>query len=271
MPETAERTRRPAAENGSLNDENMTLLHRYHDAAPDDAKTRAAALSTLTERNMGLVRTVAARYRDRLSSSPGTEFEDLVEVGVIGMLKAVRSFDFSYETTFSTYAVPLIIGEIRRHLRDDGTVRVSRDIRRRSYLLLQKKEELLRVLGREPTVRELSAAAGVEESELVFLLDEASPVHSLSEPVSGGDGDSFTLENVLCEEENGIDRLTERLSLSEAVSRLPEFERRILALRYRGRLSQQQTAAVLGVTQVKISRTEKKIFAILRKELQPSG
>ena len=251
-------------------DGNLALLRRYHETPETDTETRQALLTALTERNMGLVRTVALRYRDRLSSSPGTELEDLVEIGVIGMLKAIRSFDFSYETTFSTYAVPLIIGEIRRHLRDDGTVKVSRDIKRRSYLVLKQKEEFLRREGREPTVRELSRAAGVGEAELVFLLDAASPVHSLSEPIpGGGDGEEgFTLENVLCEEENEIDRLTDRLSLTEAVARLPEFEQRMLDLRYRRRLSQQQTAAILGITQVKVSRTEKKIFEFLRTELE---
>lgn len=248
-------------------DENLLLLRKLSELPEDDEKNRTALLSVLTERNMGLVRAVAGRYRERLSSCPGTEMEDLIEIGVIGMLKAIRSFDLSYETTFSTYAVPLIVGEIRRHLRDDGPVKVSRDLRRRAYKVLYEKEEFIKKHGRDPTVSELSALAGTTETELVFLLDAASPVRSLSEPIGGDGEETFTLESVLGEEENAIDRLTDSLSLSEAVARLPEFERKIVALRYRKGLSQQQTAKILSVTQVKISRTEKKIFAFLKKEL----
>lgn len=247
-------------------EENLILLHRYHDAA--DEVTRKDALDALARRNAGLVRAVAYRYRDRIAGA-GIEFEDLIQIGTIGMLKAVRSFDFAYATAFSTYAVPLIVGEIRRFLRDDGMVKVSRDIRRRGYLVLQAREAFLSREGREPTVSELAAASGEPQEELVFLLDAASPVHSLSEPMNGDSSaeDSFTLEHVLCEDENEIDRLTDRLSLKQAVSALPPQEQRILKLRYGRQLSQQQTARILGLSQVKISRTEKKIFTELRRIL----
>ncbi|MBQ8578931.1 MAG: sigma-70 family RNA polymerase sigma factor [Clostridia bacterium] len=256
------------ADTGGRNAENLALLHRYHDT--DDERIRADALSELIERNMGLVHAAAGRYRERLSSHAGMDYEDLVQIGTIGMIRAVQSFDFSYETTFSTYAVPLIIGEIRRCLRDDGTVKVSRDLRRRGYHVIGVREEFLRRHGREPTVNELSAASGEPAELLGFLLDAASPVSSLSEPVSGGDAGedgALTLEHLLCEEENDIDRLTERMSLRDAISGLCERDRAILNLRYGRGLSQQQTADILGLSQVKISRTEKKIFAYLREVL----
>ncbi|MBP3919157.1 MAG: sigma-70 family RNA polymerase sigma factor [Clostridia bacterium] len=259
---------RQNTDNTHRNEENLRLLHRYHDAA--DEAGRAAALSALTEQNAGLVHAIAARYRDRLASHAGIEYEDLVQIGTIGMIRAVRSFDFSFETTFSTYAVPLIVGEIRRCLRDDGMVKVSRDTKRRGYHVLQEKEKFLREKGREPTVAELSEISGETPESLVFLLDAAAPVASLSEPMAGGDGgedEVFTLEHVLCEEENDIDRLTERLSLYDAVAKLPQLEQMILRLRYEKQLSQQQTAALLGLSQVKVSRTEKKIFAFLRGEM----
>ena len=249
------------------NAENLDLLHRCRDA--EDERERAAALTELTERNTGLVHAVAARYRDRLASHAGIEYEDLVQIGIIGMIRAARSFDFSYETTFSTYAVPLIVGEIRRFLRDDGMVKVSRDVKSRGFRVLRAKEEFIRKNRREPTVTELAQAAGEAPEMLVFLLDAAAPVSSLSEPMAGGDGDEegFTLEHVLCEEEDEIDRLTERLTLRAAVDKLSPRDRSILRLRYEKQLSQQQTAEILGLSQVKISRSEKKIFAFLRKEM----
>ena len=254
------------APDAAAREDNLALLRQYHEAA--DEKLRAAVLERIVECNSGLVRAVALRYRDRIRSHSGMELEDLYQIGTIGMLKAVRSFDFSYETTFSTYAVPLIIGEIRRCLRDDGMVKVSRDIKRRGYLVLQAKEAYLQREGREPTVRELAAASGEPEELLVFLLDAAGPVASLSEPLGGdGDDEAFTLENVLADDEDAIERLTDRLTLHTAVEKLSERDRMILRLRYEKELSQQQTAAILGLSQVKVSRTEKKIFAFLREQM----
>ena len=248
-------------------DENIALLRQYH--TEEDAREKAAVLARIVECNSALVRAVAGRYRERIRGHSGIEMEDLYQIGTIGMIKAVRSFDFSYETTFSTYAVPLIIGEIRRCLRDDGTVKVSRDIKRRGYLVLQAKEDFVRREGREPTVSELADAAGEPAELLVFLLDAAGPVASLSDPLGGdGDDEAFTLENVLADEDDAIERLTDRLSLHAAVEKLSERDRMILRLRYEKELSQQQTAAILGLSQVKISRTEKKIFAFLREQMQ---
>ncbi len=246
-------------------EENLALLHRYHETEDEGERERVLAL--LAEQNVGLVRSVACRYKDRAAvTAAGLELEDLVQIGCIGMLKAIRSFDFTYATAFSTYAVPLIIGEIRRALRDDGMVKVSRDVKTRGYKVMEAKERFLREEGREPTVAELARISGEAVESLVFLLDAATPVHSLSEPV-GGDGE-LTLEQVLTEGESDIDRLTDRLSLIEAISTLGEPERQILRLRYEKQLSQQQTAQLLGITQVKVSRTEKKIFAHLRARLE---
>ena len=248
-------------------DENIVLLRQYHSTA--DTREQALCMARIVERNAALVRSVAQRYRDRIRGHSGIEMEDLYQIGTIGMIKAVKSFDFSYETTFSTYAVPLIIGEIRRCLRDDGTVKVSRDIKRRGYLVLQARETFLQREGREPTVRELSAASGEPEEMLMFLLDATGPVTSLSEPLGAdGDDEAFTLETVLADEDDEIERLTDRLTLRMAVEKLSERDRSILRLRYERGLSQQQTAAILGLSQVKISRTEKKIFAFLREQMQ---
>ncbi len=247
--------------------ENMALLRRYHEST--DAQERASLLSTLTERNMGLVHAVASRYRDRLSAHTGIEYDDLVQIGTIGMLRAVQSFDFSFATTFSTYAVPLIVGEIRRCLRDDGTVHVSREIRRRGYRVRSTRDAFRAEQGREPTMTELAAAVGEAPEVLSFLLDATAPISSLSEPIagSGEDGEEFTLAHVLCDEEDVFAHMTEHLALRAAMDKLSERDRAILRLRYEREMSQEQTAAVLGLSQVKISRTEKKIFAFLRAEI----
>ena len=266
MTQSAARMSAPTAES-ARHEENLALLRRYH--ASLDAQEQAECMACLVERNSALVRAVAGRFRDRIRGHSGIEMEDLYQIGTIGMIKAVRSFDFSYDTTFSTYAVPLIVGEIRHCLRDDGTVKVSRDIKRRGYLVLQAREEFMRREGREPTVRELSAASGEAEELLMFLLDATGPVASLSDPLGGdGDDETFTLETMLADDDDEIERLTDRLTLRCAVDKLSERDRSILRLRYDRGLSQQQTAAILGLSQVKVSRTEKKIFAFLREQMQ---
>lgn len=223
------------------------------------------AVAELISVNMGLVKSIAVRFRDR-----GADYEDLLQIGIIGMLKAVRSFDFSYNTAFSTYAVPLIIGEIRRFLRDDGIVKVSRGVKKQGIDIMRRREEFIRRNGREPRTSELAEVCGMEQSELVYALDAVSPVGSLNENLTG-DEDGMTLESVIADKNNELDGLTDRIALAEAVKTLPPLQRKILALRFVRELSQQQTGAILGLTQVKISREEKKILAHLREELGNGG
>ena len=219
-----------------------------------------AALETLICENMGLIKSVAMRFSGR-----GAETEDLLQIGSIGMIKAARSFDFSYNTEFSTYAVPLIIGEIRRFLRDDGQIKVSRDVKRQGARVMAKSEELTRSMGRDPTVAELACACGMTAEEITYVLEAVSPVHSLSETV-GTDG-SMTLESVISDKDNAIERLTDRIALDEAIASLDKTSRMILHLRYIKELSQQQTGSILGLSQVKVSREEKKIMQKLKKAL----
>ncbi len=220
-----------------------------------------AAMETLVNQNMGLVKTVARRFIGR-----GVEFEDLTQIGTIGMLKAAKSFDLGFGTAFSTYAVPLIIGEIRRFLRDDGIIKVSRDIRKKGMLIMKAKEEYIRENQREPKLSELAALCDMSAEELVYALDAVCPIYSLQDPI-GNDGDSATLEQLTPSDENEIEKMTDKLALSQAIAKLDEQSQRIVRLRFYRELSQQQTAELLGITQVKVSREEKKIFAFLRKEL----
>ena len=220
-----------------------------------------AAMEQLISQNMGLVKNIAVRFIGR-----NAEYEDLVQIGTIGMLKAAKSFDVSFGTVFSTYAVPLIIGEIRRFLRDDGIIKVSRDVRKKGSLVMKAKENFIREHQREPKLSELSTITGMSAEEVVYVLDAVCPVYSLQETL-GNDDDGATLESITPTGDNEIDKLTDKLALSEAIAKLDERSRQIVILRFYKDLSQQQTAEILGITQVKVSREEKKIFEFLRKEL----
>lgn len=211
--------------------------------------------------NMGLVRSVALRFRDR-----GTEMEDLMQIGSIGMLRAVRSFDLSRGCAFSTYAVPLIIGEIRRFLRDDGMIHVSRTAKKLGMDLMGARNAILAREGREPRLEELADLCGVSVTEAAAALDAITPVSSLSEPV-WGEEDGVTLEQTVADAEDSLDRLFDRIALGQAVSRMPPLWRKIVLLRYFRDCTQQKTADLLGLTQVKVSREEKKIVEFLRGEL----
>ncbi len=218
------------------------------------------AMTKLVELNMGLVKSIVPRFTDR-----GTEYEDLIQIGTMGMIKAIRSYDPSYNTVFSTYAVPLIIGELRRFLRDDGLIKISRSTKRLAISAMKEKEKFSQKHGREPTVSELCKLCECTDDELISALEASVPVRSLSEPV--GDDESMTLEGVLPEQNDVIDSLCDSLALKEALGKLEVRQRKIIYLRYFKNMSQQQCAETLGLTQVKISREEKKIFEKLRKEL----
>ena len=208
--------------------------------------------------NSGLIWSVARRYFGR-----GVDPEDLYQLGCLGFLKAIRGFDTEYGTQFSTYAVPKIAGEIRRFLRDDGTVKVSRGLKERSVLVRQRRQELSQRLGRDPTLSELADATGLEPEDIASAETASMSVASLQEE-SGEEG--FSLESVLGDD--GIeDELVERLTLRQTIEQLPERERSVILLRYYKNLTQEQSARVLGVSQVQISRIERRAVARLREQL----
>lgn len=208
--------------------------------------------------NSGLIWSVARRYYGR-----GVDPEDLYQLGCLGFLKAVRGFDTAYGTQFSTYAVPKIAGEIRRFLRDDGAVKVSRGTKERAMSLRLKRQELTQRLGREPTVGELAQATGLEPEEIAAADTAVLSVASL-QGESGEDG--FSLEAVLGDD--GIeDGLLEKLALRHAIDRLPERERMVILLRFYKNLTQDRVSKVLGVSQVQVSRIERRAVAHLREAL----
>ena len=208
--------------------------------------------------NSGLIWSVARRYYGR-----GVDPEDLYQLGCLGFLKAVRGFDPAYGTQFSTYAVPKIAGEIRRFLRDDGAVKVSRGVKERAAALRQSRQLLTQRLGREPTLSELSAATGLEPEDIAAAETAVQTVTSIHSE-AGEDG--FTLESVLgstgMEEE-----LIEQLTLRQAIDALPERERMVILLRFYKNLTQDRVSKVLGVSQVQVSRIERRAVAHLREAL----
>ena len=218
------------------------------------AGDRSAAEQLVVE-NSGLIWSIARRYFGR-----GTEPDDLYQLGCVGFLKAVAGFDLSYGTQFSTYAVPKIAGEIRRFLRDDGQVKVSRSLKERAAQIHQARTRLTGTLGREPAISELAAELGLTPEEIAM----AETATGMAESIQRESGDEgFSLEDVLCTD--GMeDRILESLSLRTALSHLTERERMVIDLRYFHGLTQQKIAGLLGVSQVQVSRIEKKALGQLR-------
>ena len=252
--------------------------HRGHPAAqglPPDGGARVSVADTpalleearrgdndacarLIEENAGLIWSIVRRYYGR-----GTDPEDLYQLGCLGFLKAVRGFDPAFGCQFSTYAVPKIAGEIRRFLRDDGAVKVSRGLKERAGAIRSARERLSARLGREPALSELAEETGLEPEEIAAAEEANLPVASLQMET----GDGFTLESVLGTE--GMEEaIVEREALRGAVAALPERERQVILLRYFRGMTQDRTAKVLGVSQVQVSRIERKAVEHLRRKLE---
>ena len=229
----------------------MTALLRR---ASDGDRT---AESALVEENSGLIHTIARRYYGR-----GLEPEDLYQLACVGFIKAVRGFDPALGNEFSTYAVPKIAGEIRRFLRDDGAVKVSRAVKERAMRVRRIQNELESRLGRSPGVSELAAAAGLTPEEVAACEQAEVSVDSLERELSGGGrlGD-------LIGDEGMEERTCLYLSLEEALKTLPERERQVIALRYARDMTQQQVSRIIGVSQVQVSRIEKHAIAMLRQKM----
>ena len=240
-------------EQSSVYERNTALLERVQ------AGDREAEEALVIE-NMGLVRAIARRFLDR-----GCELEDLLQIGTIGMIKAIRSFSLERGTAFSTYAVPLIFGEIRRFLRDDGPIKVSRTQKKLGAMLAAERERCLAEGKTDLRISELAARCGTTPEEAAAALDAIAPVASLSDMLYNDEG-SPTIESTLADE-GATERAFDKLAISMAIDKLPAMRRKIILLRYFRDYSQSETAAALGLTQVKVSREEKKILAFLRTEL----
>ncbi len=217
------------------------------------------ATERLVEENVGLVWSVAKRFLGR-----GVEAEDLYQLGCLGFLKAVEGFDLEYGTQFSTYAVPKISGEIRRFLRDDGAVKVSRSIKEQASLIKTSRNRLTNALGRDPTIQEISRQTGLTPEEIAIAETATAATESIQKE-AGEEG--FSLEDVLTDTESE-DRMVEKIALRQAIDKLPNREAMVIRLRYFHGLTQDRTAKVMEVSQVQVSRIEKKAISMLSEMLR---
>ena len=228
-----------------------------------------AARDTLAEENMGLVWSMVRRFANR-----GVEMEDLCQIGSIGLLKAIDKFDPSFEVCFSTYAVPMIAGEIRRFLRSEGMVKVSRPIRELAWKALPdyhrlsqaERERLERENGRDPTLAEIAGELDVTVEEIVEAMESGAEVESLQKTIYQGENHDISLMDRIPEKENGQEKLLNRIFLEELLGRLPAKERQLIYMRYFQDMTQAQIAGKLGISQVQVSRMEKKILRQMRME-----
>ena len=227
------------------------LIHRCQ------AGDREAGELLVTE-NAGLIWSVARRFLGR-----GTEADDLYQLGCLGFLKAVEGFDLDFGTQFSTYAVPKISGEIRRFLRDDGAIKVSRSIKEQAASIKSARSNLTAMLGREPTIQEISDKTGLTIEEIALAETATATTESIQEQM-GTDG--FTLENILTDTESE-EKFLEHIALRQAIEELPEREAMVIKLRYFHGLTQDRVSKVLDVSQVQVSRIEKRAISKLRELL----
>ncbi|MDP4096702.1 RNA polymerase sporulation sigma factor SigF [Paenibacillus sp. P96] len=219
-----------------------------------------AARDKLVNCNIRLVWSVVQRFMNR-----GYEPEDLFQIGCIGLLKSVDKFDLSYDVKFSTYAVPMIIGEIQRFLRDDGTLKVSRSLKEMANKVRKKKDELSKQLNRLPTIKEVAEELGVSPEDVVFAQEANKQPTSIHETVFENDGDPITLMDQIADDSQ--ERWFDKLALNEAIGGLTERERLIVYLRYYRDQTQSEVASRLGISQVQVSRLEKKILQSIKDQI----
>ena len=237
------------------NEETMALLQRAQ-------KGDQAARQELIEGNLRLVLSVIQRFMGR-----GESADDLFQIGCIGLVKAVDRFDCSHGVCFSTYGVPLIAGEVRRFLRDDSAIRVSRSMRDTAYRVLQAKEKLIAATQKEPTIEEISQEVGIPREEIVFALDALVAPISLYDPIYSEGGDAICVIDQVKDNKNTDESWLEQIALKEAIKHLTDRERHILTLRFCEGKTQMEVSNEIGISQAQVSRLEKSAIKQIKKEL----
>ena len=236
-------------------DHTLALIQKSHEGDED-------ARAQLVQENTGLVWCVVKRFSHR-----GTELEDLFQIGNIGLLKAIDKFDMSYEVQFSTYAVPMISGEIKRFLRDDGMIKVSRSLKELAYKAYLCQEELQEKWGRDPTITEIAKELQVESEELMMALEASGEIESLHKPIYQSDGQEIQLLDRLPQKVEEEEKIDDHLLLKELLGTLNKDERQIIYLRYFADRTQSQVGEELGISQVQVSRLEKRILKQMREKI----
>ena len=236
-------------------DHTIALIRKSHEGDKE-------AREQIVKENVGLVWCVVRRFYGR-----GAEPEDLFQIGSIGLLKAIDKFDLSYDVKFSTYAVPMISGEIRRFLRDDGMIKVSRSLKELSYKIQQERERMTRSLGREPNLQELSEKLGLEREEIVQAMESAAEEESLHKPIHQKEGNEIHLMDKLEEKDQREENVLDRIVLQEALETLEPEERQLIYLRYFANKTQSDVGKSMGISQVQVSRMEKRILQRMKKNM----
>ena len=237
------------------NEETMALLRRTKEGDQ-------AARQELIEGNLRLVLSVIQRF-----SSRGENADDLFQVGCVGLIKAIDNFDINQPVRFSTYGVPMIIGEIRRYLRDNSAIRVSRSMRDTAYRVLQVRDRYLAEHQKEPTVEQIAQELEIPREEVVFAMDAIVDPVSLYEPVYSDGGDAICVMDQVRDTKNTDEDWTDRIALKEAMKRLDPRERRILSLRFYEGKTQMEVSAEVGISQAQVSRLEKGAIGAMRKSV----
>ena len=233
-------------------DDILALLGRVHQGDKE-------ARDILVEKNMGLVHSIARRFQNR-----GVEMEDLVQIGSIGLLKAIDKFDLTYEVRFSTYAVPMITGEIKRFLRDDGMVKVSRSLKEEAARIYAVREVFMGEQGREPTLEELAEELQLTREEVILAMESAAQIESLQKTIYQSDRSDIALEDKLPFEKNQQEEVLDRMLLEQMLGSLNTEERELIYLRFFKERTQSNIAKKMGMSQVQVSRMEKKILRRMR-------
>lgn len=217
------------------------------------------AQEILVEENTGLIWSVVKRFQGR-----GYDKEDLFQIGSIGLLKCIDNFDLERKVKFSTYAVPLIMGEIKRFLRDDGLVKVSRSLKEASYKIKREKEHYEKLYNREPTLKEIAATLDMDESDILMAMESGQDVCSFHQVIYQNEGDEIHLEDKLEQQSDLIEQTVDNIYIQELLQKLNEQERKLIELRYFQNQTQAVIAGIMGISQVQVSRMEKKILEKLR-------
>lgn len=220
------------------------------------------ARDELIENNLGLVRHIVKRFANR-----GYDTQDLFQIGCIGLMKAIDHFDTSYNVKFSTYAVPMIMGEIKRFLRDDGLVKVSRSLKEQGFLLKKAIDIFSQRMGHEPTLKELEQETGLSSEDIVMALDANSEVESIYKSVYQADGNEIYLVDKLPVEKDEHEKLLNHILIEELLGQLNEEEKKLITLRYFENVTQTEVAKQMGISQVQVSRLEKKILLRMRSRI----
>ena len=233
-------------------DHTIALIQKSHEG---DEEARAQ----IVEENTGLVWCIVRRFTGR-----GTELEDLFQIGSIGLLKAIDKFDLGYDVKFSTYAVPMIIGEVRRYLRDNNSIRVSRSVRDTAYKAIYAKEAMMKESEKEPTIEEVAQKIGIKAENIVLALDAIQNPVSLYEPVYGDGTDTLHIMDQISDKKNKEDSWIEKISLKAAIDHLSDREHKIIKLRYFEGKTQMEVAEEICISQAQVSRLEKKALSSMK-------